>query len=249
MFQFQKATGHHEVLIESPVHTEHPAKARVSQLTYVIQAYRDRVSELSSKSYVKFISIFRNHGREAGASLAHPHSQIIALPIIPRNIQEELKKSQEFWKRNDTCFFCTLLEEEKDSPRFIFQNKDFLIFSPWAGIDPMGFWIIPKDHAANLLEMTQSSIKYFIEAFQTSLQALHQSHEPHGVVPYSYGFHFSIDPKNSQYYHWHLEVYPKLSVHGGFEKSTGIYINAFPPEISAEILRKTLESNINVGSL
>ncbi|MBC7131108.1 hypothetical protein H5T51_07845, partial [Candidatus Bathyarchaeota archaeon] len=110
--QFEAAVGHHEVLVESPVHDEHPSDARVQQLFYVVEAYLDRLRELSSKPYVGFVSIFRNHGVEAGASLSHAHSQIIATPFIPRIIKEELEASRKFWTENGRCIFCEIIEKE-----------------------------------------------------------------------------------------------------------------------------------------
>ena len=117
-----EAVGHHEVLVESPNHDEHPANARISQLSHVINAYVDRLRELSAKPYVRYVSIFRNHGIEAGASLSHAHSQIIATPFIPKTVMDELEASRKFWKQNKKCVFCDILEKERKGPRLILEN-------------------------------------------------------------------------------------------------------------------------------
>ncbi|MEM3464516.1 MAG: DUF4921 family protein [Candidatus Bathyarchaeia archaeon] len=231
------AVGHHEVLIESPFHDEHPSDARIPQLVHVINAYLDRLRELSSKPYVRYVSIFRNHGVEAGASLSHAHSQIIATPFIPRTLKEELEASRKFWRENGECVFCHILKEELAGPRHIFENAHFGVFAPWASVNPMEFWIIPKKHEASLLELSINEVESFANVLRTCLNGLKTLvNDP----PYNYGFHIAINKKAREYYHWHLEVYPKLAIWAGFEKSTGIYINTVAPEVAAQTLRETI---------
>ena len=231
------AVGHHEVLVESPRHNEHPADAKIQQLTYVINAYRDRLKELASKPYVKYVSIFRNHGLEAGASLSHAHSQIIATPFVPSLVQKELKASRKFWKQNKKCVFCNIIENEKKGPRLILENSNFVAFTPWASVNPMEFWIFPKKHETSLLDMPQNKVETLAQTLKTCLRALKKLvNDP----PYNYGFHMAIGKEARKYYHWHLEVYPKLAIWAGFEKSTGMYINTVTPETAAESLRETI---------
>ena len=234
------AVGHHEVLVESPKHGEHPADARLSQLEYVVDAYVDRLRELSAKPYVKYVSIFRNHGLEAGASLSHAHSQIIATPFIPKTVEDELKASRRFWKQNRKCIFCEIIKKERDGPRLILENSKFVVFAPYASANPMEFWIIPKKHDATVLDMPKSDVKVFAETLKACLGGLKKLvNDP----PYNYGFHLAIDKDASDYYHWHLEVYPRLAIWAGFEKSTGMYINTVTPEVAAENLRKAVCDN------
>ena len=233
------AVGHHEVLVESPVHDEHPANARISQLIHVITAYIDRLREFSSKSYVKYVSIFRNHGLEAGASLSHAHSQIIATPFIPKIIEEELRTSREFWKKHKECIFCNILEKEVNGPRFIMENQNYAVFAPWASAHPLEFWILPKKHETTLLEMSKTEIQTFAKTLRKCLSGLEKLlNDP----PYNFGFHLTINKDARKYYHWHLEVYPKLAIWAGFERSTGIYINTVSPEVAARSLKQTITS-------
>ncbi|MGQ9624958.1 MAG: galactose-1-phosphate uridylyltransferase [Candidatus Bathycorpusculaceae bacterium] len=233
------AVGHHEVLVESPNHDEHPANARIPQLIYVINAYVDRLRELSAKPYVRYVSIFRNHGLEAGASLSHAHSQIIATPFIPQLVKEEMEASKKFRKRDGKCVFCEILEKELDSPRLILENSHFAVFAPYASVHPMEFWIIPKRHEASLLELSQKEVETFAETLKACLSGLKSLvNDP----PYNYGFHLTLDKKAKGYYHWHLEVYPKLAIWAGFEKSTGVYINTVTPEVAAESMRKAVST-------
>ena len=236
---FGYAIGHHEVIVESPIHNEEPTDAKLDQLELVIKAYIDRLNELRSKPYVKYVSIFRNYGREAGASLSHAHSQIISTPMIPTTLQQEQEASKSFFEEHEKCVFCDIIEKEAQNSRNILENGDFLVFAPYASINPMEFWIIPKKHSPNILNLAGDEASMFARTLQTSLRALKEVvNDP----PYNFGFHISIDPNAVDYYHWHLEVYPKLATWAGFEKSTGVYINTVPPESAAESLKKSIKA-------
>lgn len=228
------AVGHHEVLVESPTHDEGPANAPIPQLVHVVNGYIDRLLELSGKPYVQYISIFRNQGMKAGASLSHAHSQIIATPFVPRIVKEEIDASKKFWRKNRKCVFCDIMEKEREGPRLVLENSKFIVFAPYASVNPMEFWMFPKKHESSMLEMSQSEVRTFAETLKTCLLRLKiLVNDP----PYNYAFHMALD-KDCHYYHWHLEVYPGLSIWAGFEKSTGVYINTLTPETAAESMRK-----------
>ncbi|HDI07925.1 MAG TPA: DUF4921 family protein [Candidatus Bathyarchaeota archaeon] len=232
-----EAWGHHEVLIESPNHDEHPGNARVSQLIHVVNAYIDRLKTLSAKPYVEYVSIFRNHGVDAGASLSHAHSQIIAMPFVPTTVKAELKASRISYRKNGGCVFCDIIKRERRSERFIWENQSFVVFAPWASVHPLAFWIFPKKHVSTPAQMRKKEVEAFARTLRICLGALKTLvNNP----AYNYGFHIAPakDAEAKKYYHWHLEVYPKLAIWAGFEKSTGVYINTVPPEDSAEELRK-----------
>lgn len=231
-----KAIGHHEVIIESSCHEEHLGVARVSQIIQIIGAYLDRLNTLSSKKYVKYISIFRNYRPEAGASLAHPHSQLIATPCIPNILNQEKKASKTYFDKNHECRFCDILYKEKKSPRFIWENNNFVVFAPWASLNPLEFCVMPKIHRSNMLTISEIEVKDLAETIRVCLGGLKNAvNDP----PYNFGFHSLIDEKTADYYHWHLEVYPRLNIWAGFEKSNGMFINVIPPEDAAAELRKT----------
>jgi UDPglucose--hexose-1-phosphate uridylyltransferase len=228
------AVGHHEVLVESPIHDEHPADAGIPQLVHVVNGYIDRLRELSAKPYVRYVSIFRNHGLEAGASLSHAHSQIMATPSIPRIVKEEMTASEAYWQKNRRCIFCDIMRKEHGGPRFILENPEFVAFAPYASVNPMEFWIFPRRHQTSLLETSASEVRMLAETMKTCLGRLKTLvNDP----PYNYGFHIATSKEATDYYHWHLEVYPRLAIWAGFEKSTGMYINTMTPETAAESLR------------
>ena len=232
------AIGHHEVIVESPNHDEDPADAELPQLELVINAYIDRFKELSAKPYVKYVSIFRNYGLEAGASLSHAHSQIIATPWFPQLSKRNRKPAKHFYEEHGKCVFCDIIERETKGPRLVSEDEDFVVLAPYASINPMEFWIIPKKHAPNILNLTKPKISAFAKTLKASLKALKDLvNDP----PYNYGIHLAINPEAQDSYHWHLEVYPKLAIWAGFEKSTGTYINTVTPETAAESLRKAIK--------
>jgi UDPglucose--hexose-1-phosphate uridylyltransferase len=235
----KKAVGHHEVIIESPCHSEHPGATRVSQLVQVINAYLDRLNVLSKKSYVKHVTIFRNHGHEAGASLSHAHTQLIATPSVPRILEEEFTASKSFWTQNSECLLCNVLENERVGPRFIWENSGFTVFAPWASVNPLEFWVLPKRHQSNMMNMSTAEIEDLAETMRVCLGGLQSLlSDP----PYNFGFHTLLSEEAQDSYHWHLEVYPRLSTWAGFEKSTGIFINTISPEDAAAELGKAAQT-------
>ncbi len=233
-----KAIGHHEVLIESPTHSEHPAIAKVSQLIHVVNGYVDRLTALSAKPYVKYISIFRNHGLEAGASLSHTHSQIIATPKVPRIFKEELEASKTHFEKYGNCVFCDILERERKGPRHVWENGNFIAFAPWASVHPFEFWILPKKHQSTLLDTNPQAVEELAETLKACFSGLKLLLDD---PPYNFGFHIAPNGEDRRLYHWHLEIYPRLSIWAGFEKSTGMYINVVPPEDAARALRDSIE--------
>jgi UDPglucose--hexose-1-phosphate uridylyltransferase len=188
---------------------------------------------------VKYVSIFRNHGLEAGASLSHAHSQIIATPFVPRIIREEMDASKKLYTDTGKCAFCNIIRDELKGPRRIMDNGTFAAFAPYASVNPLEFWIAPKKHQASLLDMTKQQTKTFTVTLKTCLTALKDiANDP----PYNYGFHMTADGTVKNHYHWHLEVYPQLAIWAGFEKSTGMYINTVTPESAAQSLRERIGS-------
>ena len=234
---FGYAIGHHEVLVESPNHCDHPSDAPLPQLVNLLNAYKDRLNDIAQKPYVQYVQIFRNHHIEAGASLSHAHSQIIATPFVPTIPSEEMAASKSYHSEHGTCVFCDLIKQESQTPRFIFENEHFTVFATYASSHPMEFWIIAKRHAPSFLSLTAEETQAFAETLQTSLKALKTLVKD---PPYNYGIHIAINRDAQDYYHWHLEVYPKLSIWAGFEKSTGMYINTVTPETAAQELRKVI---------
>ena len=234
-----RAIGHHEVLVETPCHNDHPSDTPLPQLVNVVNAYKDRLGEISADPYVQYVQIFRNQGLEAGASLSHPHSQIIATPFVPTIPKEEMAASKTYHDKHGTCIFCELAKRERQTERHVLSNSHFEVFAPYASVHPMEFWIVPKRHAINILDLKPEETETLAQTLQTTLKALKALvNDP----PYNFGIHLSTNKDTQEYYHWHLEVYPHLAIWAGFEKSTGMYINTVTPETAAQELRRSIQA-------
>jgi UDPglucose--hexose-1-phosphate uridylyltransferase len=153
---------------------------------------------------------------------------------MPKIVEEELKASREFFEKNQSCVFCEILQKEEQSPRLIWANQDFAVLAPWASIHPFEFWIFPKKHQCCLLDLSQSEVESLAKTMRISLGGLRTLLDD---PPYNFGFH-QITTGAYDCYHWHLEVYPRLSIWAGFEKSTGMYINVVSPEDAAQSLKE-----------
>ncbi len=229
--------GAHEVVIETPHHSETLATLPLKGVENVLWAYRERMIDLRRDERLRYIMVFKNYGSAAGASLEHPHSQIIALPIIPTRVREEIKGSKNYFLYKDRCVYCDILRQElRERKRVITENSGFVSIAPFASRFPFETWILPKIHHPTYEQMEGSFYGQAAEILSNTLRKLKQVLDD---PPYNYILHTSSFPEQDQdYYHWHIEIMPKLTKVAGFEWGTGFYINPTPPEDAAEYLRE-----------
>jgi len=208
----------------------------------IIWAYLQRFNEIKKDRKIKYIQIFKNHGTNAGASLKHPHSQLIATPIIPIFIEEELKGAKTFYNLKNECIFCAIIEQEKkDEFRIVEENDNFLSFEPFAPRFPYETWILPKKHYSNFGDLDDILVKDFAKILKNTILRLNILL---GDIPYNYMIHTSpFDNIDNPYYHWHLEIIPRLTKAAGFEWGAGFFINSISPENAAQNL-KSLEEGL-----
>jgi UDPglucose--hexose-1-phosphate uridylyltransferase len=229
--------GAHEVIIETPVHIHTISDMPVSHVEKIIYAYRDRINDLRGDKRFKYVIIFKNHRSSAGASLQHPHSQLIAIPIIPKRVKEELKGCLEFYKYKERCLFCDIIHEEiRTGVRVIIDNEYFLSFAPYASRFPYEMCIIPKIHCGDFGMINDTEISALANILKETLKKLKLllDDPPYNYVIHTTPFHF---PANIRDYHWHIEVIPRIIRLAGFEWGTGFYINPIEPEKAAKELR------------
>lgn len=235
--------GAHEVIIETPDHKATVASMPIRAIEDTLWAYRDRILDLKRDHRFKYIMLFKNHGEAAGASLEHTHSQLIALPVIPKRVAEEVEGSKEYYTHKERCIFCDIMRQEEDSKvRVIAENDHFFVLSPFAPRFPFEMWIVPKAHQSAFEESLKPEFEDLAPILKDVLGRLDRVLDR---PAYNYIIHTSPvpDPVND-YYHWHLEIMPKLTKVAGFEWGTGFYINPTPPEESAKFLR---EAAVTVG--
>lgn len=241
MYDKMNGVGAHEVIIETPKHDLFMADMNYDQISEVIWAYRDRIIELRKDDRFRYILIFKNHGREAGASLDHPHSQLIALPIIPKRVQEELAGSLKYWEYKERCVYCDIVhQEQKDGKRIVYENDHFISTMPFASRFPYESWILPKVHDPFFHDITKTEVLNLAKCLKDMMWRIK---EVLGDPPLNFVLHttpFGYD--QCQSYHWHIEIMPKLTQVAGFEWGTGFYINPTTPEDAAEELKKVKPS-------
>ncbi|TMI94039.1 MAG: galactose-1-phosphate uridylyltransferase [Bacillati bacterium ANGP1] len=239
LFETMGGVGAHEVIIETPRHDLHPATLPPGQMATAAWMYRERYRDLDRDERFKYLLLFRNHGRSAGASLTHPHTQLIALPIVPKRATEELEGAQSYFAREGRCVYCDVLRQEVAARiRVVWENGEFISFAPFAAWCPFECWLVPKRHEAAFGSLTDAQIPALAEAMQQTLGRLYRClSDP----PYNYIIHTApYDAKVGHFYHWHIEIIPRLSQVAGFEWGSGFYINTVPPEDAARYLREVV---------
>ncbi len=233
------AAGAHEVVIETPLHNVSPAEMDLRDLEHVVWAYIDRYNDLKQDPRIKYILIFRNHGELAGCSLAHPHSQIVATPVIPQKMWAKVRGLAQYREYREKCAYCDILGNELEhQERLVSQNGSFVVLCPFASRSPFETWIVPRSHTASFADMNRFEVMELAEALKDTLRRLGSCLDN---PPYNYQIITSpIDGSRHDDFHWYLEIIPRLTTPAGFEMGTSIYINVTPPEDAARYLREAL---------
>ncbi len=229
--------GAHEIIIETPSHYETIPRMPLERVEKIIFTYRERIRDLKNDIRLKQILIFKNHGEEAGASLSHAHSQLIALPIIPKRIMEEMEGARKYYQFRERCPICDIVAQElEDGKRVVEENEGMVAIEPFSSRFPFEVWIIPKKHSPNFGDVNDKEVKQLAEIYQSILRKMDVAlEEP--------CFNMILHTKpyieeGSPYYHWHVQIIPQITRIAGFEWGSGIFVNTVPPEEAAEFLRK-----------
>jgi UDPglucose--hexose-1-phosphate uridylyltransferase len=236
LYDKMNGIGAHEVLIETPEHCHTFSSMPVKRVEDLFWAFRDRVLDLRRDVRLRHILLFKNHGPAAGGMLEHSHSQLIALPVVPKRAQEELNGARRYFEFRERCVYCDIVAQEIDAPdRLVAETDHFLVVSPYAPRFPFETWVLPKNHSSHAEAMTHSEIPDLADTLQRTFRKLDAVLEK---PPYNLMLHSApIQDSSVPHYHWHIEIIPKLTHVAGFEWGTGFYINPTPPEESARFLR------------
>ncbi|MDO8676154.1 MAG: galactose-1-phosphate uridylyltransferase [Candidatus Azambacteria bacterium] len=239
IYSVREGRGAHEVVILRD-HNKHISEYKKEDLKLLFSAYRDRYKSLSNEKCIEYISIFHNYGKEAGASVPHPHSQILALPIVPPDVASSIRGSRDFFHKYNKCVHCLMIEYElKNKKRIVFENKNAIVLAPYASRSNFELRIFPKKHLAFFEGVNDNNgeLSDMAEAFHIALAKIYKN-----LKNPSFNFFLHTAPaiKNLDYshYHWHFEILPKTSIFGGFDIGTGIDIITVAPETAAKIFRK-----------
>ncbi len=237
IFDRMNGIGAHEVIIETPNHEDTLSTISQHVIEDVLWAYQKRMTDLRNDPRLQYVLIFKNEGSAAGASLEHTHSQLIALPIVPKLVREEIDGAKQHYDFKERCIFCDIISQEtEEGTRVISENRGYISISPFAPRSPFETWILPKKHDSSFEHVYQDKYKDLAEILSSTLRRIDRALSN---PPYNYMIHTSSfsDPIN-EFYHWHIEIVPKLTKIAGFEWGSGFYINPTSPEEAARFLRE-----------
>jgi len=237
MYISMNGFGNHEVIIEHPRHNISIALMSEEEVENIIRAYRDRYLSIQDIQGIEAIVIFKNHGPSAGTSLEHPHSQLIATPIVPPQIRGRIEQAAGYFDLTGNCVFCqTLKEELKAKQRIVFETDKFVSFVPYAGVAPFVTWIFPRRHMASFAEISDGEIGDLAGNLRRTLQKLY-----YGLQNPDFNYTIRSIPvkeNGAEYFHWYIGIIPRLSQPAGFELGSGMFINTSLAEEAAEFLRQ-----------
>jgi UDPglucose--hexose-1-phosphate uridylyltransferase len=235
VFDMMSGIGAHEVIVDTPDHFRDMADLTCAEMEEVVWAYLARSTDLRRDKRFKYVLIFKNYGSSAGASLEHPHSQLIALPIVPKVVQEEIDGAAKYYDYKERCVFCDMLRQEQaDKDRIIYDGRYFTAFCPYVSRFSYEVWILPKRHQSDFANLQRDCVSDLARSLRDCLAMIK------GLLSdpsYNFIIHSSpINGHDREDYHWHIEIMPKLAKIAGFEWGSGFYINPVPPEIAAKNL-------------
>jgi UDPglucose--hexose-1-phosphate uridylyltransferase len=237
IFRFMGGCGAHEVIIETPEHDRVSAIQPVEHIEFVLRTLQLRYNDLVRDLRFQTIVIFKNHGEGAGASLRHPHWQLIATPVVPRTLRIKHAVATDYFDQTGDCLYCVLLEEELAAgERVIVQNHDYAAIMPYAARVPFETWILPKGHVSSFGSVDPPRLRPLAELLKTVLFMLHK-----GLGDPDFNLTINTAPRGDEdkkYFLWHMEIVPRLTQPAGFELGSGMAINTVPPEEGARFLRE-----------
>lgn len=238
LYDKMNGIGAHEVIVETAKHGETMATMAVTQIQNVFAAYKARMLDLYKDRRFRYVVIFKNHGSTAGASLDHSHSQLIALPIVPKRVGEEIKGGLNYFKYKDRCIFCDIIAQEReDNARVVLENERFIAISPFASRFPFEIWILPIRHESNFVE--HGTEDKFFAISEIISEILKRYDKVLDSPAYNYMIHTApFGEMHIPHYHWHIEIIPRLTKTAGFEWGTGFFINPTPPEEATIYLKE-----------
>ncbi|HDY89965.1 MAG TPA: galactose-1-phosphate uridylyltransferase [bacterium] len=246
MYDKMSGIGAHEIIIETPFHNDHLHNRAQDRIINLLDTYQKRLVDLMRDIRLLFPMIFKNMGKRAGASLSHPHSQIIATPIVPKRVREEIGGALDYNNYKMRCVFCDIIREEtRFGSRIVYENASFISLCPYASRFPFEIWLMPKRHMSGYQMATGQELIELADCLGITMKRLALAL---GSPQYNYMLHTEPNrsvPRNpwpdiGEYYHWHFEIIPKLTRVAGFEWGTGFYINPTAPEDAAEFLREVV---------
>ena len=237
LYDYMRGIGAHEVIIETPQHMSSFTPLPEEQIQLIFQTYQARMSDLKKDNRFAYGLIFKNVGDRAGASLEHTHSQLVVTPIIPIRILQEMKGSESFYQYRGRCIFCDIIHQEiEDDERVVINDEHFIAISPFASRFPFETWILPKQHLTHFEMIPPHLIPALARIAKQVFMKLEKALNNPAYNMLIHTTPFTMD--ETEYYHWHIEIIPRITRVAGFEWGTGFYINSVPPEDATKYLKE-----------
>jgi UDPglucose--hexose-1-phosphate uridylyltransferase len=234
-YRGRPSTGGHDVIVVKEHDMELPKFTKTIWVD-LLETFKKRYEYFDKEKNVAYTMPIYNHGREAGASIEHPHAQIFASNIVPNEIAKELHHTEKYFEHNGVCAFCDLIKHEKEfNQRIVFENSDFVAFTFYAARFPFEVWVLPKNHMSRFENETNAKFNNLAECLMDVFGKLNKTlNDP----PLNFFIHnLPNTSQEADYYHWHLEIAPRITGYGGFEMGSGTIIDVFSPEVAAKFLR------------
>ncbi len=239
IYRSMSAVGFHEVIIEHPLHNMTMALMPDEHVADILTAYRERYREIRWDERVESIIIFKNHGETAGTSLVHPHSQLVATPVVPSQIRNRMEEAMRYFDDTGECVCCRTIKDEINAgERIVYENENFVAFIPYAALSPFHTWIFPRRHSSSFDETTDLEIRDLARCLRAVLAKLH-----YGLNNPDFNYSIRSVPTRElhvEYFHWYFTLVPRVTKTAGFEIGSGMYVNSALPEQSAEFLRNVV---------
>ena len=238
LFDEMAGVGAHEVIVESSDHRATLAMLPPDQIESIFRAWQERMVDLARDIRLRSILVFKNHGAPAGATLSHSHSQLVALPIVPADLQSELDGARRHFSDKERCVFCDVVSQELEAKeRVVLENEGAVGLAPFAARSPFETWILPRDHRSSFESASGQELRHVADALGSILRKIDVALER---PAYNLFLHtMPLREQRNDWYHWHLEVKPVVTLQAGFEWGSGCHINPTPPEEAAAFLRQT----------
>jgi UDPglucose--hexose-1-phosphate uridylyltransferase len=246
VYDFMNGVGAHEIIIEHPDHYLDMDDYSDEHRIKVFKTYKERIEDLYKDKRFRYVQVFKNYGHMAGGSIDHPHSQIVAMPVNPRRLKNELRFCADHYKLKQRCLFCDIIHHEtRNKTRIVLDNEHFIAFEPFTSRFPYETWILPKRHDCNYTKITNEELKSLSVLFKQIITVLKKTLSDPAYNMMLYTAPNTIPRKDywqtiEDDHHWHLEIIPRLMRTTGFEWSTGLHINPILPEYACEVLKKML---------
>jgi UDPglucose--hexose-1-phosphate uridylyltransferase len=245
IYQWMEGIGVHEVIIENPDHDQELGDLPADHVRNVLWVFQQRIRAIEEDLHYQYVQLFKNKGKEAGASLSHPHSQLVATPIVPKRVKEEIYGAERLHRNFRDCVFCRIIREEQAvGERLVYVNRHFAVVTPFASRFPFEMAVFPLRHSPFFTDLKNEELESLAETMKA---ILHKLKAMLADPAYNLVLHQAPNPALSvktwpdidHIYHWHIEIFPILTKVAGFEWGTGYYINPVPPETAAGFLKNT----------